>query len=73
MPKDIQRSVVPMAPSIMKAKPTDREFLVPFRIEGVRPVWAADLDGARRIAENIQPEEYAQYGELETDEPRAAQ
>jgi hypothetical protein len=73
MPQDTQRSVVPMAPSILKAPPTDREFVVPFKIEGKRSVWAADLEGARRLAESIQPEEYAQYGELETFDPEAVQ
>jgi hypothetical protein len=73
MSRDTQRSVVPMAPSIMKAKPTDRQFLVPFRIEGERAVWAADLEGAQRLAEQGDKMEWAEYGELETFDPEPVQ
>jgi hypothetical protein len=59
-----------MAPAILNAPPTVREFVIPFKIEGKRSVWASDLEGAQRLADNIQAEEYAQYGDLQTFTPR---
>lgn len=75
MSKDIQRSVVPMAPSIEKSpdSPKMRPFLVPFKIEGEMTIFAEDLEGAQNLAESKDKYEYAFYGELETYEPRAEQ
>jgi hypothetical protein len=77
MSRDTQRSVVPMAPSILSSpdSPKLREFRVPFIIEGVREVFAEDLESAQRLAEAAHGDkmEWAEYGELETFDPEPVQ
>jgi hypothetical protein len=78
MSRDTQRSIVPMAPSILSSpdSPKLREFRVPFIIEGVREVFAEDLESAQRLVEACgcgDKIEWAEYGELETFPPEPVQ
>lgn len=75
MPQDIQRSVVPMAPSIERSpdSPKMRPWRVAFEIKGEITIFEEDLEKAQRLSEEKDKYEYAFYGALETFPPEPVQ